>query len=121
MFNYTYQMYNSQKGKIMNSFNRIMKPLAFIALMAVFAPFAFSAEKKESTGEYFDNTVITTKVKTAILSDPSLKVMQINVDSFKGVVQLSGFVDSRGDSRLAEDIAANIEGVKSVRNDIIVK
>ena len=53
-----------------------------------------STSKQESTGEYFDDSLITTKVKTAILNEPSLKVSQISVETYKGVVQLSGFVDS---------------------------
>ena len=72
---------------------------------------------QESTGEYVDNSVLTSKVKAAIFNDPTLQVLQINVESFKGVVQLSGFVDS---TRAAE-IAYTVDGVKSVKNDLVVK
>ena len=75
----------------------------------------------ESTGGYVDNSVITTKVKTAILDDASLKVFQIHVVTYKDVVQLSGFVDSGAMVSRAGDVARKVEGVKSVKNDLIVK
>lgn len=75
----------------------------------------------ESTGQYFDNSVITTKVKTAIFGEDTLKVLQINVKSYKGVVQLSGFVDSAESSKKAQEIAQAIEGVISVENGLVVK
>jgi osmotically-inducible protein OsmY len=65
--------------------------------------------------------VITTKVKAAILKDPSLKVAEINVETFKGVVQLSGFVKSRADINQAVAVARGIRGVTSVKNDIRLK
>lgn len=80
-----------------------------------------ASPKQESTGEYVDDTLITTKVKTAILNDPSLKVAQINVETFKGVVQLSGFVDSPAAATRAVEVARNVAGVKSVKNDMQVK
>src|SRR3972149_920870 len=76
-----------------------------------------STAKQESTSEYVDDTVITTRVKTAILGEPALKVLQINVETYKGVVQLSGFVDSQAMASKAVDVARSISGVKSVRND----
>jgi osmotically-inducible protein OsmY len=75
----------------------------------------------ESAGEYLDDSVITTKVKAAILDDPSLKSFQINVKTYKGVVQLSGFVDSAQMVQRAGKVASGITGVSSVRNDLIVK
>lgn len=77
--------------------------------------------KKESTGEYVDNTVLTSKVKAEIFKDPALKVLQINVESFKGVVQLSGFVDSKMASDRAVEIARSVTGVKSVKNAMVIK
>ena len=77
-----------------------------------------STSKSEGTGEYVDDTVITTKVKAAILNEPSLKVAQINVETFKGVVQLSGFVRSQADINKAVEVARGVGGVKSVRNDM---
>jgi osmotically-inducible protein OsmY len=75
----------------------------------------------ESTGGYVDNSVITTKVKTAILDDASLKVFEIHVVTYKDVVQLSGFVDSQQMVSRAGVVAAKVEGVKSVKNDLVVK
>ena len=77
--------------------------------------------KQESTGEYIDNSVLTTKVKTAIFNDPMLKVLQINVETFKGVVQLSGFVDSAQAAARAVEVARSVEGVKAVKNKMSVK
>lgn len=75
----------------------------------------------ESTGEYFDDAVITTKVKASILGDSSLKVMQIDVETFKGIVQLSGFVDYSAAITRAVELARSIKGVKMVNNSLIVK
>ena len=80
-----------------------------------------STATKEGTGEYVDDSVITAKVKTAIYNDPTLKVNEINVETFKGVVQLSGFVKSQADVTQAAKVARDVAGVKSVKNDIRVK
>ncbi len=78
-------------------------------------------ETRSGTGEYIDDTVITTKVKAAILNDPALKVSEINVETFKGVVQLSGFVSSQADINRAVAVTREVNGVKSVKNDMRVK
>ena len=75
----------------------------------------------ESTGDYVDNSAITAKVKTAILQDPALKVMQISVKTYKDVVQLSGFVDTGTMKAHAGTVASNVAGVTSVKNDLVVK
>src|SRR5450631_53843 len=80
-----------------------------------------SAAKQEGTGEYVDDTVITTKVKAAILNEPTLKSAEINVETFKGVVQLSGFVSSSAAESTAVAVARKVEGVKSVKNDMRLK
>jgi osmotically-inducible protein OsmY len=80
-----------------------------------------STAKTEGTGEYVDDSVITAKVKAAILNDSSLKVNEINVETFKGVVQLSGFVRSQTDTDKAVQVARGVAGVKSVKNDMRVK
>jgi c(7)-type cytochrome triheme protein len=80
-----------------------------------------SKSQKESSGEYMDDAVITTKVKTAMLQEPSLKSAEINVETFKGIVQLTGFVRSRADINKAAEIAKGVKGVKSVKNDMILK
>ena len=76
---------------------------------------------REGSGEYVDDSVITAKVKTAIFNDSTLKVNEINVETFKGVVQLSGFVRSQADIDKAVQVARGVAGVKSVKNDMRVK
>ena len=76
---------------------------------------------REGTGEYVDDSVITAKVKTAIFNDSTLKVNEINVETFKGVVQLSGFVRSQADIDKALQVAGAVPGVKSVKNAMRVK
>jgi osmotically-inducible protein OsmY len=76
---------------------------------------------RESTGEYIDDATMTTKVKAAFVKDPVVKAIDVKVDSFKGVVQLSGFVDTAEQKARAEQIAAGITGVTSVKNNISVK
>lgn len=80
-----------------------------------------STPKKEGTGEYVDDSVITTKVKAAIFNDPTLKSAEINVETFKGVVQLSGFVNSQADIAKAAEVAGMVKGVISVKNDMRLK
>ena len=76
---------------------------------------------KESTGEYVDDSVITTKVKSAFIQDKDVKASDIKVETFKGVVQLSGFVASRTEVEKASQVASQVPGVKAVRNDIRLK
>lgn len=77
--------------------------------------------KHESTGAYLDDSVITTKVKAAVLNEPTLKSAEINVETYKGVVQLTGFVSSQASINKAAEIARSVKGVTSVKNDMIVK
>jgi len=98
----------------------LIKTLLSVGLMTLVFGCA-STQKHENTGEYLDDTVITTKVKAAILNEPTLKVLQISVKSFKGVVQLSGFVDSAQNSAKAGDVAARVTGVTEVNNNLNVK
>ena len=93
----------------------------FLTLMLATMLGCASTPKQESTGEYLDDSVITTKVKTAILNEPSLKSAEINVETFKGVVQLSGFVSTQSDIQKAVEVARSIKGVTSVKNDMRVK
>jgi osmotically-inducible protein OsmY len=99
---------------------RLLASLFLVGTLAGVAGCA-STSTKESTGQYLDDSAITTKVKTAIFGDPKLKVLQISVKTFKGEVQLSGFVDSAETAAHAADVARKVEGVKSVRNDLVVK
>ena len=80
-----------------------------------------STAKQEGTGEYVDDTVLTGKVKSAIFAEPTLKSAEINVETFKGVVQLSGFVGSAANEAKAVQVARNVAGVKSVKDDMRLK
>ena len=80
-----------------------------------------SSPKQEATGEYIDDTVITTKVKAAIFNEPTLKSMEINVETFKGRVQLSGFVSNPSNAATAVNVARAVGGVVSVKDDIRLK
>jgi len=98
----------------------IVKLLFCVGLVIAFIGCA-STTKKESTGQYVDDSVITTKVKAAIFDEASLKVFQINVKTYKGVVQLSGFVDSSQNVKKAGHVASGVTGVVEVKNDLVVK
>ena len=102
--------------------NIIRKLAAFAGVLFVAVALGCaSTAKQEGTGEYLDDTVITTKVKAAVLNEPTLKSAEINVETFKGVVQLSGFVNSQADINKAVEVARGVPGVKTVRNDMRLK
>jgi osmotically-inducible protein OsmY len=103
----------------MRSFNRFATFFFVIVLASLLG--CASTSKQEGTGEYVDDTVLTSKVKAAIFNEPSLKSAEINVETFKGVVQLSGFVNSREDINKAAQIARGVQGVTSVKNDMRLK
>jgi hyperosmotically inducible protein len=94
---------------------------AMLAVTLISAAGCGSTHRQEGTGEYIDDSVITTKVKAAIFKDPMLKAAEINVETFKGVVQLSGFVSSEADARKAVGLARSVGGVSSVKNDMRIK
>lgn len=94
--------------------------LVVLALVTLIAGCAGNSTR-ESTGEYIDDTTITTKVKAEIFNDPILKVLQINVETYKGIVQLSGFVDSPNAAERATQVAGAVDGVKGVKNSLVVK
>lgn len=94
----------------------------FIGMLLVLTFMSCAATpKSSSTGEYIDDSVITTKVKALLAKDEGLKTFQISVETYKGVVQLGGFVDSQADIDKAAKIAASVEGVVSVKNNILLK
>ncbi|MCB1967465.1 BON domain-containing protein [Accumulibacter sp.] len=93
----------------------------FLAVTLVAAAGCASTSKQEGTGEYVDDSVITSKVKAAIFNEPSLKSAEINVETFKGAVQLSGFVSSQAAVNKAVALARAVGGVSSVKNDMRVK
>lgn len=80
-----------------------------------------STATSAGTGQYIDDTVITAKVKASIFNEPTLKASEINVETYKGDVQLSGFVADPADATRAVDIARGVKGVTSVKNDVRVK
>jgi osmotically-inducible protein OsmY len=108
------------KGPNMTNITRKLAALVGIVFLATALGCASTA-KQEGTGEYVDDTVITTKVKAAIFNEPTLKSAEINVETFKGVVQLSGFVNSAANESTAIQVARNVDGVKSVKNDMRLK
>jgi len=104
----------------MTSLTKQFSAFLFSLLLASFLGCAGSANK-ESTGEYIDDSAITTKVKSAFVKDPDVKAIDIKVETHKGVVQLSGFANSQHEVSKAVQIARDVPGVRSVRNDIRLK
>lgn len=91
-----------------------------LCLIASFLGCAATPER-DSTGQFFDDSVVTAKVKAAIVEEPTLKVFQINVTTYHGIVQLSGFVDKAENVEKASEVTKKVAGVTEVRNDLIVK
>ena len=100
--------------------NMFIRCFVLLMLIATFVACA-STPKQESTGEYVDDSVITTKVKSLLAADDFLKSFQISVETYKGAVQLSGFVNSQKAVDKAGEITRSVQGVKSIKNDLIVK
>lgn len=92
-----------------------------LALVAATILGCAGSSTKESTGEYIDDTWITTKVKAALLEDPQVKSAEVNVETFKGTVQLSGFVSSNAAMQQAVKVTRGIQGVTAVKNDMRIK
>ena len=99
----------------------VVVPFLVVLMMIIAFVTCASAQKQESTGEYVDDSVITTKVKSLLANDDFLKSFQISVETYKGTVQLSGFVDSQKAIDKAGEIARSVKGVKSVKNNLNVK
>jgi len=93
----------------------------FVAALLATALGCAPTPTKEGTGEYVDDTVITTKVKAAIFNEPTLKSAEINVETFKGTVQLGGFVKYQTDINKAVEVTRGVKGVTSVKNDMRLK
>ena len=100
-----------------------IQPVAVALALGSILAFSACAETRtsESTGQYLDDTGITSKVKAKILQDDQLKVLQIGVSTYKGVVQLSGFVDTSAMKARATTVVKSVEGVEGVENDLVVK
>ena len=104
------------------SMKKMIKKLTLVSVLSLgLLTSCASTRTHEGAGEYVDDTVITTKVKAAILDDPKLHSAEINVETYKGNVQLSGFVSSELIAHDAQKLAATIHGVKSVYNDMRIK
>ena len=100
--------------------NFVIHCLVLLMLIATIAACA-STRTHESTGQYVDDSVITTKVKSLLAEDDFLKSFEISVETFKGTVQLSGFVNSKEAVNKAGEIVRSVKGVKSIKNNLIVK
>ena len=100
--------------------NIVIHSLVLLMLIATFAACA-ATRTHESAGEYIDDSVITTKVKSLLATDDFLKSFQISVETYRGTVQLSGFVNSQKAVDKAGEIVMSINGVKSIKNNLIVK
>ena len=98
----------------------MLKRLSAVFIVASMVSVLGCATQSEpqSAGAYMGDTWVTTQVKTGILNEPSLKVTQINVETYKSVVQLSGFVDNAASQAKAVEIAKAVKGVTSVKNDM---
>jgi hyperosmotically inducible periplasmic protein len=103
------------------SFPTLVTILALGGGVATLSSGCAGSATRESTGEYIDDATTTTKVKAAFVKDPLVKALDVKVDTFKGTVQLSGFVDTAEQKVRAEQIAAGVNGVSSVKNNITLK
>ena len=104
----------------MNQISRCLFPF-FMAFALLLTSGCASTPTQESTGEFLDDSVITTKVKAAIFDEPDLKTFDISVNTVKGEVELSGLVSSKSEVSKAAEVARGVIGVKSVKNDLRVK
>ena len=95
--------------------------ILFSTFLALLLTACASTETRRGTGAYIDDKVITGKIKAALVADPDLKATEINVDTYKGTVQLSGFVDSAEAIPKAVALVRQVEGVKDVKNDMTVR
>ena len=93
----------------------------FITFALLFSLGCASTATREGTGEYIDDSVLTSKVKATLFHEPTLKSSEINVETYKGIVQLSGFVRSQANIDTAVDLTSRIPGVQSVKNSMLVK
>ena len=95
-------------------------PLAIVAVLFALGGCAADG-RQETAGEFVDDAVITAKVKSAFVEDRDVSALNVKVDTFKGVVQLSGFVSGARESWKAAQLARSVKGVRGVRNDLEVR
>ncbi len=105
----------------MKAVNSMVRAVLVVWVLAALIAGCASSRTQESTGQYVDDSAITAKVKAAMLEDPGLKSLQVGVETYKGTVQLSGFVNSPEMRNRAATVASRVNGVKSVKNDLVVK
>ena len=105
----------------MPTISKLTRLTAVVLLLATFVSACAGSRTQESTGEYFDDTMITSKVKAKLLEDKDVGGLAINVETFKAVVQLSGFAESEAERQKAAQLARSVGGVKDVKNDIRLK
>ncbi len=105
----------------MKNRNIIVHVIALFTLVITFGACASTRLAHESTGEYIDDSVITTRVKSLLAADDFIKSFQISVETYQGTVQLSGFVNSQKTADKANDLVKTVNGVKAIKNDLIVK
>ena len=103
----------------MNARKTFAAAVAALGLMGAMA--ALADDSKRSVGEYTDDKLLVSKVKSALISDKTADASEINVEVYKGVVQLNGFVDNDKESAQAESIAKGVSGVKGVQNNLMIK
>ena len=102
--------------------NRIAGVMSVLLVIVVMTMLGCAGSRtQKSAGDVIDDSVIGSKVKTALLADKEVSGLQVEVETFKGIVQLSGFVDTAAQSKKAEQIARGVKGVKEVKNSLIVK
>jgi hyperosmotically inducible periplasmic protein len=101
--------------------NSILKTWAIVLAVLLGLAACASTATQRSTGQYVDDTTLSTRVKTALIGDEQVKARNIDVETYKGVVSLSGFVESRGEAERAVQLAQNVDGVKSVKDDMHVR
>jgi hyperosmotically inducible periplasmic protein len=99
----------------------LLAAFALVGLLGGAAAGCAGSSKSESTGEYVDDSVISNKVRANLIGDKDLNLFQIDVTTYKGTVQLSGFVDSQADKDRASTVARSVAGVKDIENNLVVK
>jgi hyperosmotically inducible periplasmic protein len=105
----------------MKATHRLTMASAGIAAAVLLLNGCAPIQGRETTGQYVDDATVSTKVRTELIRDQSLKAFDIHVETMQDVVQLSGFVDSPAQKQQAEQIARGVSGVRSVRNNIVVR
>lgn len=96
-------------------------PVLLLAMVLTLLTACAASGTHRATGEFIDDTAITAKVKAAILNDPQTKVLEIHVETYKGEVQLSGFVSSQEEADRAVELTRSVKGVTSVKNDMLIR